>query len=66
MGGVYGREVSTGDAALLELIAKEAEAAGIVPADEVEPPASFKSFGDDIATAYCCPKCGYEWSGKPK
>lgn len=21
---------------------------------------------DEMETAYCCPKCGYEWSGKPK
>jgi ParB-like chromosome segregation protein Spo0J len=30
------------------------------------PPADFTAYGDDIETAYCCPKCGYEWSGKPK
>lgn len=29
------------------------------------PPAAFPSFGEDIATDYCCPKCGFVWSGKP-
>ena len=31
-----------------------------------EPPDDFPEYGDDIDTEYCCPKCGYEWSGKPK
>lgn len=31
-----------------------------------EPPDDFKEFGDDIETEFCCPKCGYEWSGKAK
>ena len=29
-------------------------------------PEDFKEYGDDIETEYRCPKCGYEWSGKPK
>lgn len=33
---------------------------------DVEAPGDFASYDDDIATEYCCPKCGYEWSGKPK
>ena len=33
---------------------------------EVAAPESFKEYGEDIETEYCCPKCGYEWSGKPK
>lgn len=33
---------------------------------DTEPPEGFPEFGDDIPTAYCCPKCNYEWSGKPK
>ena len=32
----------------------------------VEAPEDFAEYGDDIETEYCCPKCGYEWSGKPK
>lgn len=30
------------------------------------PPAEFPSYDDDIDTQYACPKCRYEWSGKPK
>jgi hypothetical protein len=30
------------------------------------PPDDFPEFNDDIDTEYCCPKCNYEWSGKPK
>lgn len=34
----------------------------------VEPtaPDEFPTYDDDIETEYCCPKCGYEWSGKPR
>ncbi len=32
----------------------------------VESPAEFDSYDESLETAYCCPKCGYEWSGKPK
>jgi ParB family transcriptional regulator, chromosome partitioning protein len=27
-------------------------------------PEDFKSVDVDISTDYCCPKCGYKWSGK--
>jgi len=30
------------------------------------PPEEFPEAGDDIATEFRCPSCGYEWSGKPK
>jgi hypothetical protein len=33
---------------------------------DVTPPESFGEYGEDIETAYCCPKCGYKWSGKPE
>ena len=33
--------------------------------DDKEPPADFGEYGEDIETEYCCPKCGYQWSGKP-
>ena len=29
------------------------------------PPDDFKEFDEEIATDFCCPKCGYAWSGKP-
>jgi hypothetical protein len=28
-------------------------------------PEEFKTYDEDIETQYCCPKCGYKWSGKP-
>ena len=34
--------------------------------EEVTPPADFNEYGDNLKTDYCCPKCGYQWSGKPK
>ena len=33
---------------------------------EVEAPEDFAEYDEDIDTEFCCPKCGYEWSGKPK
>jgi hypothetical protein len=36
-------------------------------ADEVKPkqaPEDFNEYDEDIETQYCCPKCGYKWSGK--
>lgn len=35
--------------------------------DELTPPTApedFNEYGEDIETEYCCPKCGYKWSGK--
>jgi len=29
-----------------------------------ESPEDFSEYGEDIETEYCCPKCGYKWSGK--
>jgi len=29
-----------------------------------EPPDEFPEHDEEIDTEYCCPKCGYEWSGK--
>lgn len=29
-------------------------------------PDAFAEFDEGIETEYCCPKCGYEWSGKPQ
>lgn len=33
---------------------------------EKQVPEDFAEYNEDIDTQYCCPKCGYEWSGKPK
>lgn len=45
---------------LLKQLAKQAEPA------EGQAPGAFPSFGEDVETQYCCPKCGFEWSGKPR
>lgn len=31
-----------------------------------QPPEGFPAIDEDVPTEYRCPKCGYEWSGKPK
>lgn len=36
------------------------------PERDNTPPDEFAAYDDDIDTQYCCPKCGYEWSGKPR
>jgi len=30
------------------------------------PPGSFPTFGENIDTKFCCPRCQYKWSGNPK
>lgn len=40
----------------------EAAADGML---DKKPPESFTEYDETIATEYCCPKCGYRWSGKP-
>lgn len=35
-------------------------------ATTAQPPSEFPAYDDDIETHYCCPKCNYEWSGKPR
>lgn len=59
------RDVQTSDIALQQMLADMAEEAGIVPV-EVIAPDEFGEYGEGIETEYCCPKCGYQWSGKPK
>lgn len=39
---------------------------GFEPARTADAPETFPSFDESIQTDYCCPKCGYAWSGKPK
>jgi len=34
--------------------------------EEPIPPGEFPGVDENLETTYCCPKCGYEWSGKPK
>ncbi len=59
---------------VLAELAREVDVSALFYPDElaelsmpsVEPPEAFAEYGDEITTEYCCPKCGYEWSGKPK
>ena len=44
----------------------ELEEMGLIEKMELESPDDFKEYDDNIETDYCCPKCGYEWSGEPK
>jgi ParB-like chromosome segregation protein Spo0J len=37
---------------------------GVGQGGGVAAPEDFPEVGEDIPTDYCCPKCGYEWSGK--
>ena len=39
---------------------------GFKPLQPDEPPTDFPAFDDETATAFCCPKCRYEWNGAPK
>ena len=34
--------------------------------DDAQPPEEFKEFDENLETDFCCPKCGYEWSGKQR
>lgn len=38
---------------------------GLEPPEDPVPPEDFQEYGEDLETEYCCPKCGYEWSGSP-
>lgn len=65
------REISTGSDALRDALADvsapampAATTAGPAPRPQATPPAEFPAYGEDIETRYCCPRCGYRWSGK--
>lgn len=36
------------------------------PVRETQAPESFREVDEGVATEYRCPKCSYEWSGRPK
>lgn len=63
-------EVQSGEAGLQAMLSELAERQGIVPQDGLDiggdAPEDFPEYGEDISTDYCCPKCGYTWSGKPQ
>lgn len=41
-----------------------ASLAGAPEHEPVTPPEDFGEYGEDIETAYTCPRCQYSWSGK--
>jgi hypothetical protein len=55
-GGLLGTGYDDASLALLEEL----------PAMQIEAPEAFREYGENIETEYCCPKCDYTWSGKPK
>lgn len=56
--------IAAEDAAIAEMVRADGLSAKAILSGP-DAPDGFKEFGDDIETAYCCPKCGYRWSGKP-
>lgn len=63
------------DADVLQgLVAEGIDLAGLWNEDELNalinasaeptPPDEFSNYDENIDTDYCCPKCGYRWSGK--
>lgn len=55
--------IQVGNADLMQFLSDQHEKLGLMP---VEPPDDFKEVDEDLETQYQCPKCKYEWSGKPK
>lgn len=55
------QSVSTDSEALQQMLANLAASAS---APVVEAPEDFAEYDEDIDTDFCCPKCGYRWSGK--
>jgi hypothetical protein len=54
---------SEGFASLLDGLRRSLSESEVI---EPVPPEQFTEYGDDIQTDFCCPKCGYAWSGKPQ
>lgn len=52
---------------LAKLASDEIATLATTTSDEISivPPEDFKEYDEDLETEYCCPKCGYKWSGKP-
>jgi hypothetical protein len=57
------RDVQSGEAAVQQFLSEQAGIGNTAP---VGPPEDFSEYDESIDTEYCCPKCGYEWSGKPR
>ena len=60
--------------AQVRLMLEDLEEIGFAPVDltgwkrheDGEAPAEFPAFDDGIETVYLCPRCSYEWSGRPE
>lgn len=59
-------EIQTDDVRLQEFFSTMAEQAHLIPLGDALPPDEFGEFDEEVDYQYCCPKCGYKWSGKPK
>jgi hypothetical protein len=62
--GALLQNVKSGEAGVQALLSDLAEREMLF-APAVEPPEDFPEYDEDLETEYCCPKCGYEWSGQP-
>ena len=58
-------EIQVEDERLQRMFDELAEAEGTLARDAEmpSPPEEFPEVGEDVPTEYCCPKCGYRWSG---
>jgi hypothetical protein len=55
--------------AVRQMLSDLAAGHGITPPESsgdagASPPAEFPAYDESLSTEYCCPKCGYCWSGK--
>ncbi len=50
----------------LNIVGYDLSEFGFTALRQDEPLIDFPAFDDETATAYCCPKCRYEWNGAPK
>jgi hypothetical protein len=55
------QDVTTSNQAVADLLASLTSAEPTVVAPE-----AFPAYDASLPTAYCCPKCGYAWSGQPR
>jgi hypothetical protein len=59
------RDVQAEHEAVQNMLADLAASNPLPEAAVAEPPEEFSEYGEDIPTEHRCPKCGYQWSGKP-
>jgi len=72
IGGLAETDQAMLDQLLGGIVAEDADLAAFLDslksktAEDMAPPEDFTQYDEDIKTDYCCPKCGYAWSGKAK